>query len=132
MSKSKNNTWIDMSDYTSINLDTTTINSDSTITISGDSSFYNYSTDMSSTFDISSITVDTVDLSGIVDDSDYTINWNREDVEFEDKMPSVAKIEDMCNDYPALAKAYENFKSIYALVHQDWKGRQDDDDDIPF
>lgn len=48
-------------------------------------------------------------------------------VEFEDTMPSVAKIEDMCNDYPALAKAYENFKTIYAMVHQDWKGRQEDE-----
>jgi len=131
MSKSKNDIWIDMSDYTSINLDTTTID-DSTITISANcESLYN-SMSSTSTFDISSITVDTVDLSGIVDDSDYTITWGVEEVEFEDKMPSVAKIEDMCNDYPALAKAYENFKSIYALVHQDWKGRQDDDDEIPF
>ena len=42
-------------------------------------------------------------------------------------MPSVAKVEDMCNDYPALEKAYENFKTIYSLVHQDWKGKQKKD-----
>jgi len=53
-------------------------------------------------------------------------------VEFEDYMPDVAKVEDMCNDYPALRKAYENFKTIYAMVHQDWQGRQDAENDLPF
>jgi len=53
-------------------------------------------------------------------------------VEFEDYMPDVAKVEDMCNDYPALRKAYENFKTIYKLVHQDWQGKQDDDEHLPF
>lgn len=71
---------------------------------------------------IGDLTVDTIDLSSL------TIN---EPVEFEDKMPDVAKVEDMCNDYPALAKAYENFKSLYKLVHQDWVGRQKDDE-LPF
>lgn len=52
-------------------------------------------------------------------------------VEFEDTMPEVAKIEDMCNDYPALEKAYENFKTIYKMVHQDWIGRQKEDE-LPF
>lgn len=49
-------------------------------------------------------------------------------VEFEDRMPDVAKIEDMCNDYPALEKAYDNFKTIYKMVHQDWVGRQEHDE----
>jgi len=53
-------------------------------------------------------------------------------VEFEDYMPDVAKVEDMCNDYPALRKAYENFKTIYKMVHQDWQGRQDSQNDLPF
>ena len=39
-------------------------------------------------------------------------------------MPEVAKIEDMCKEYPALEKAYENFKTMYKLVHQDWVGNQ--------
>ena len=93
------------------------------------------------TFDLSDYTVDTIDLSSIttntidtisIDTADWadTITWNR--VEFEDEMPSVAKVEDMCNNYPALEKAYENFKTIYKMVHQDWKGRQDEDDQLPF
>lgn len=64
--------------------------------------------------------------------SDNTIDLNNitivEPVEFEDRMPDVAKIEDMCNDYPALEKAYDNFKTIYKMVHQDWVGRQKHDE----
>jgi hypothetical protein len=65
---------------------------------------------------IGDLTTDTIDLNSII---------ITQPVEFEDEMPSVAKIEDMCNDYPALEKAYENFKTIYKMVHQDWQGKQD-------
>ena len=81
---------------------------------------------------VSTITIDTSVLS-----TNYDIGWDdtinidsitiSEPVEFEDCMPDVAKIEDMCREYPALEKAYENFKTVYKLVHQDWKGRQDDE-----
>jgi hypothetical protein len=84
----------------------------------------------SSTINISDITADVIDIDSLTWDHSLdtttTItldNWT-EPKEFEDMMPSVAKIEDMCNDYPSLAKAYENFKSIYSMVHQDWQGRQ--------
>lgn len=84
--------------------------------------------------DISGLTVDTIDIDSItltdhIWDGNITIN---EPVEFEDNMPSVAKIEDMCNDYPGLRKAYENFKAVYKMVHQDWQGRQDAEDQFPF
>ena len=74
---------------------------------------------------IGDLTTDTIDLDNL------TITLNNP-VEFEDHMPSVAKVEDMCRDYPALEKAYENFKTIYKMVHQDWQGRQDDKNDFPF
>ena len=79
----------------------------------------------SSTIDISSLTVDTIDIDW---NSEISIDY----VEFEDCMPEVAKIEDMCKDYPALQKAYENFKTIYNMVHQDWQGKQDKDEGLPF
>jgi len=85
------------------------------------------------TIDVSNITTSTLEYSGIddlVSLDDFSIKIT-EPIEFEDHMPDVAKVEDMCNDYPALAKAYENFKSIYAMVHQDWKGRQKDEE-LPF
>lgn len=40
--------------------------------------------------------------------------------EFEHTLPSIEKVEQMCEEYPALEKAYENFKLIYKLVHDDW------------
>jgi len=80
---------------------------------------------------ISSVSTTTIDTSAFDElisldgDITLTIEGNTFDPkEFEDEMPSVAKVEDMCNDYPALAKAYEKFRSIYAMVHQDWVGKQ--------
>lgn len=75
--------------------------------------------------DISGYTADTIDLDNI------TITLN-DPVEFEDHMPSVAKVEDMCREYPTLEKAYENFKTIYKMVHQDWVGRQREKNKPPF
>ena len=46
--------------------------------------------------------------------------WVPTDTHFE-----IAEIEKMCVEYPALAKVYENFKTVYDLVKQDWKGKQD-------
>ena len=93
---------------------------DDTIIITG--SEYN-----TTTIDISSLTVDTIDI----DLDNITIN-HIDPVEFEDTMPDLYKIKSMCEDYPALEKAYEKFKTIYKMVHQDWKGKQDEQDSFPF
>ncbi len=80
------------------------------------------------TIDISSITASTINTGTItLEDNHWADSIVWEQTEFEDKMPSVAKVEDMCRDYPALEQAYEKFKTIYAMVHQDWKGKQDDE-----
>jgi len=79
-----------------------------------------------------STTIDTTAFDELISlDGDITLTLN-EPVEFEDQMPDVAKVEDMCNDYPALAQAYEKFKTMYSLVHQDWKGKQDAENEPPF
>jgi hypothetical protein len=102
-----------------------------TITVTGtndmDSSWVSVGDITTSTIDIDSIITSTITL----DDTHWADGITWEQTEFEDKMPSVAKVEDMCKDYPALAKAYENFKTIYAMVHQDWKGNQDNEE-TPF
>ena len=99
-----------------------------------------YKINISTTNDLDTITISTnrndsfTDLS-LIDNTWYTITNTidshniiiSDSVEFEDSMPEVAKIENMCRDYPALEKAYENFKTVYKMVHQDWKGRQDDE-----
>lgn len=36
----------------------------------------------------------------------------------------IAEVEKMCVEYPALAKVYENFKTMYDLVKQDWQGKK--------
>ena len=41
-------------------------------------------------------------------------------------LPDVYTVNDMCEEYPALAKAYENFQTIYKLVEQDYKGKKED------
>ena len=43
---------------------------------------------------------------------------------FKDYMPDPAELEKMCEEYPGLDKAYENFKTFYKLVEQDWRGKQ--------
>ena len=91
--------------------DTITISSGSTITLSTDY-----------TFD----TVDTIDIDSLT--SSITIS----SIPFIDSMPDLDKVQKMCDHYPALAKAYENFKTIYKMVDQDYKGNYEDDDELPF
>lgn len=119
-------TITDTSGDITINNDYITMSNDSTLDIN---SYHGYTTDIST---ITTSTTNPSDFSDLFSMDDLSITLN-EPVEFEDKMPSVAKVEDMCNNYPALRKAYENFKTIYKMVHQDWKGRQDDEDEqFPF
>ena len=108
--------------------------SEGTVSINIDESDYTFSvSDTVDTIDISSITTSTINTGTItLEDSHWADSIVWEQTEFEDTMPSVAKVEDMCKDYPALAQAYENFKTIYALVHQDWKGKNDKDEELPF
>jgi hypothetical protein len=62
-------------------------------------------------------TIDTITLTDFNDKW-----WVSADTHFE-----IAEIEKMCAEYPALSKVYENFKTVYDLVKQDWKGKQDAD-----
>ncbi len=90
-----------------------------------------FTVDTNSSFISGGTSVNTITLDNITYDSSSWDNFAvtiDSPVEFEDQMPTVAKVEDMCNDYPALAKAYENFKTFYKLVEQDWIGRQKEDD----
>lgn len=60
---------------------------------------------------------DSIDLSRITFDR----------VMFEDDMPDPQELKRMCEEYPGLEKAYENFKTIYKMVEQDWRGKQDEE-----
>lgn len=103
------------------------------------------------TINIGDYTADTVDISNItlsqptysMADSAYTLSGSIDDlvsidgitfdrVMFEDHMPDPNRIKNMCEKYPALSKAYENFKTIYKMVEQDYKGNYEEDDELPF
>lgn len=76
---------------------------------------------------ISTITIpasyDWISIDGTIDLSNITFDR----VMFEDCMPDPEELKRMCEEYPALEKAYENFKIVYKMVHQDWRGKQDQD-----
>jgi hypothetical protein len=48
--------------------------------------------------------------------------------EWEHEFPPFHKVEEMCKEYPGLEKAYENFKTVYTMVEQDWHGKQKEQD----
>ena len=89
------------------------------------------SNDGTYTINIGDLTSDTIDLSGIVTNEYNDYSWAYENTKL-DKI----EVERMCEHYPALEKAWRNFKSVYDMVEQDWKGKKKagevDDDDLPF
>jgi hypothetical protein len=116
-----------------INLDntygtTTTYSTNDTITIStigSDSIYTGYTGDsgMNSNYNISIGNISGIDPSTLsTDNSIILVLW-------EDKLPNPSRVKKMCEHYPALEKAYENFKSIYKMVEQDYKGNHEDEDD---
>tara|TARA_B100000035_G_scaffold313079_1_gene325966 strand:+ start:977 stop:1306 length:330 start_codon:yes stop_codon:yes gene_type:complete len=96
--------------------------------------------DVPVTYTSSAATTITLDETYLNDSgSEYTFNISGHtdsfgDVKlFENAMPNIDTVNAMCNHYPALAKAYENFKTIYKMVEQDYKGNHEDNgDSIPF
>ena len=112
-SKANNTITIDLSDYS----------------LDSDSSFIT-SSSMDSSYTITSSSIDTVDISNIVYNDNITFDWDNISITptlWKEALPDVDTVNAMCNEYPALAKAYENFKTVYKLVEQDYKGKQEDD-----
>ena len=82
-------------------------------------------TDVNTMYDVSSIgtiNIGNLSLSDTITFPDFN---NINITEFEGMMPPIEKVKEMCEEYPALEKAYENFKLIYKLVHDDWVSRQE-------
>jgi hypothetical protein len=79
---------------------------------------------------------DTIDISTLTSNDNIDLDWisniTLDRVMFEDYMPDPDRLKRMAEQYPALDKAYENFKTIYKMVEQDWKGNYEDDDELPF
>ncbi len=108
--------------------------------------------DYGSTIDVSTIGGETIEIHTIgnlpgrvwlnTNENKYYVHdgaeWNPAstntvvDVEWATAFPDFYKIKEMCAEYPALEKAYENFKTIYKMVEQDWVGKNKDDNNPPF
>jgi hypothetical protein len=89
------------------------------------------------TINTDTVMCDTVDINTLTSNDNIDLDWissiTLDRVMFEDYMPEPETLKLMAEQYPALKKAYENFKTIYKMVEQDWKGNHaDDDEELPF
>lgn len=48
-----------------------------------------------------------------------------EEKPFENCVPSLEKIRNMCREYPSLKTAYEKFLNVWRLVHDDYKNKNE-------
>lgn len=94
-------------------------------TISSTNSIYTYTA--SDTITISNISADWMTM----DNDNITLDWDNITITstvWEDTFPDIGNVKEMFDEYPALEKAYENFKTIYKMVEQDWVGKQKEDE----
>ena len=118
-------------------------NSGYTITLDGSESSLGGSLDFSNTMSDVTFTMDTSTATSTVsvpgatvggitggaytfDVGDHTFDLNTLDED---------EINDMCKEYPALKIVRQNFKTMYDLVKQDYKGKKEAgelDDELPF
>jgi len=103
-----NITFDDMATTTTISTDT--ISTDSFTITDGD---YVFNLD------------DTINIDSIVSGSTVSTGFGTEWI---DHLPAMSVVKDMCQHYPALEKALENFKTVYKMVEQDYKGNHQDND----
>lgn len=114
-----NNNYIDIN-YHDYMLDNSKIIDTSYITLDTNSS-NNTMWYTSNTGTINTITLNTTYQGDI---STYSFPELKD---FEHTMPALTKVEEMCIMYPALDKAFENFKAIYNLVKDDYEARKRND-----
>jgi hypothetical protein len=83
---------------------------------------------------ISDITISGINnaISGTGNGGTFTYGSTTINVDWLDTRIDPDEIERMCKEYPALEKTWRNFKATYDLVKQDWKGKQDGEDELPF
>ena len=53
-------------------------------------------------------------------------DWN-ETVPFENSVPSLEKINKVCEEYPALRIAYEKFKNVWRICYEDYRSNNKDE-----
>lgn len=63
---------------------------------------------------------DTSKVNSIFDDI-----WLNAQTLWEERLPSVNEVKALAEEYPAFAKAYEQFRTAYNLVIDDWKSKDE-------
>ena len=105
---------------------------DSGLDFSNTMSDVTYTMDTSGTSDSITLSSPVTTIGGITsgaytfDVGDHTFDLNTLDED---------EINEMCKEYPALKIVWQNFKTMYDLVKQDYKGKKEAgelDDEIPF
>ena len=88
------------------------------------------SSNLDSITTISGITGSTVNISDVISlDDQITFDYDNIKIVptlWTETLPDVDTVNAMCAEYPGLAKAYENFQTVYKLVEQDYKGKEED------
>ena len=116
-----------------ITLDLSDYPDEAFITDTGSDYTFNVSTNTNSSV-ISSSNLDSITtisgITGYTISSDDQISFDWDNIKivptlWKEALPDIYTVNDMCNKYPALAKAYENFKTVYKLVEQDYKGKKE-------
>jgi hypothetical protein len=88
------------------------------ITITNPSSMYttSYDYNISPITVTGSTTIDTITINGI-DSNNYTFNLPQE---WQEGFPEWHRVQDMCDKYPGLKVAFNNFKVFYEMVKNDY------------
>jgi hypothetical protein len=114
-----------------ITLDLSDYPDEAFITDTGSDYTFNVSTNTNSSV-ISTSNLDSITtISGYTISSDDQISFDWDNIKivptlWKEALPDIYTVNNMCEEYPALAKAYENFQTIYKLVEQDYKGKKED------
>jgi hypothetical protein len=117
-----------------ITLDLSDYPDEAFITDTGSDYTFNVSTNTNSSV-ISSSNLDSITtisgITGYTISSDDQISFDWDNIKivptlWKEALPDIYTVNNMCEEYPALAKAYENFQTIYKLVEQDYKGKKED------
>lgn len=113
------------------NLDTITLTSSGYDTITIDPNYsYQYTTGntfssaggAASTYTISGLSTNQINTISTININDFQINLPEEWVNC---FPDFDRIEKMCKEYPGLKIAYDQFKTVYALVRDDYDTPKD-------
>ncbi len=109
---------------------------DDDITFELDTSTYTISTD-TNTDNWLSVGDITTTISGVSSTGTITIDTGTTGTIYNvlDTFIDPDEVDRMCEEYPALSKVWRNFKSVYDMTLQDYKGKKETgeiDDPVPF